>query len=228
MKVVKLFPVVLLLLLGTNAIAQETPEFEIQGGYSLAHFNPARNYVRTPHDLNGGGFGFVYNVTHWMGFKAELEKYGGTAWNIDFPEPIVTPYHITNTSSLATIPAGTYKASGGLATYLFGPQFKYYGHKIQPFAQTLFGGARSNLWSNLLTAGGISGVSTKNISGFSMSIGGGVDYNANRYISIRLGEFDYLMTRLNPPLLTAYGGIQNQNSFRFSCGVVFQLGSFKR
>jgi len=228
MKIAKLIPVVLFVLFGTNAIAQETPQFEIQGGYSLAHFNPARNYVRTPHNLNGGGVGFVYNVTHWMGFKADLEKYGGTAWNIDFPNPVVTPYHIINTSSLATIAPGTYKASGGLSTYLFGPQFKYYGHKFQPFAQTLFGGARSNLWTNLLTATGISGVSTKNISGFSMVIGGGVDYNLNRWISIRPVEFDYLMTRLNPAFLTVVGGIQNQNSFRYSCGVVLQLGTYKK
>jgi len=149
-----------------------------------------------------------------------MNQYAGTAWTVNLPAPIPTPYS-------ATLPAGTYKASGGMFDYLFGPQIKYHGHRVQPFAQTLFGGASSNIWSNVLKDSGISNVTSKRVSGFAMSVGGGVDVNLNKHIALRLGEFDYLMTRLNPTLLAAVGGLNNQNNYTFSTGVVFNLGTVK-
>jgi hypothetical protein len=222
MKAMKVIPVVLLLLLGTNAIAQqETPEFEIEGGFSLAHYNPATKFIQNPHTLNGGGGGVTYNLNNWLGLKAEMNQYGGTAWTLNVPAAIPTPY------SGAILPAGTYHASGGLFDYLFGPQVKYHGRKLQPFVQTLFGGASSNLWTNLLKTSGISNVTSKRVSGFAMTAGGGVDLVANRRIAVRLAEFDYLMTRLNPPLLAGIAGVNNQNNWSFSTGVVLNLGSRK-
>jgi len=220
MKAGRLVLAVLFGLFCTKLVAQETPRVEVEGGYSLAHFNPAQKYVNNPHTLNGGGGGFTYNLNRWLGLKAQMNQYGATAWTLNFSQPVPTPYS-------TTLPAGTYKASGGMFDYLFGPQFKYHGHRIQPFAQTLFGGASSNLWSNLLKTSGISNVTSKRVSGFVMSVGGGVDVNANKHIAIRLGEFDYLMTRLNPPLLAGIGGLNNQNNFTFSTGVVFNLGTLK-
>lgn len=238
MKATTLALLVLFVLIGTNAIAQETPEWEIGGDYSFVHFNPAKAYINNPHDLNGGGASFVYNLNNWLGLKADLQGYGAAAWTVNIPEPLpVYPTHpIAGTPStpvvnplqaVATLPAGSYKASGDIFTYMFGPQFKYHGHRLQPFAHVLFGGASSGVWSNLLKNADISTTTNKSVSGFAMTVGGGLDYNVNRHVGIRLFECDYLQTRFNPPLLATLGGIDNQNSFRFAAGVVFNLGTLR-
>lgn len=221
MKTVKLTAVVMFMLAGTTAIAQETPQFEVAGQYSLAHYNPARKYVQNPHNLNGGGGSFTYNVpgTSWLGLKADIEHFGGTAWSFNLPDSIPT--------SNGIIPAGTYKASGGLNTFLFGPQVKYHGRKFQPWAHALFGGASSNLWTNLLNTSGVSNKTNKDVNGFAIETGGGVDIVVHKMIAIRPLEFDYLQTRLNPPGL-AINRLENQNNWRYSAGVVLNLGTVRK
>ena len=91
-------------------------------------------------------------------------------------------------------------------TFLFGPRIKARGDKVEPFAHALFGAAR--------VEGSALGISISD-SGFGMALGGGLDWKANDAISIRLGQFDYLMTRI---------GGDNQNNFRFSTGIVFRFG----
>src|SRR5215467_4702162 len=136
MKFAKLIPLALFVLLGINSFAQETPKYEIEAGYSLLHLNPARKYVNNPHNLNGGGFSLDYNLNSWLGLKADLRWYQATAQTFNFRDPVVTPF-----AGTPLIPSGTYSASGGMFTYQFGPQFKYHGHRVQPWAHTLFGGA---------------------------------------------------------------------------------------
>jgi Outer membrane protein beta-barrel domain len=222
MKVVRMIPLALfVLLVGIQAFAQETPQYEIEAGYSLLHFNPARKYT-TSHNLNGGGFAFNYNLNSWLGLKADLEWYGATANAFTFNQPVVAPY-----ATIPVIPAGTYQASGGMFTYQFGPQFKYHGHRVQPWAHTLFGGSKTDVWSNLLKETNYSGYNSKNVSGFAMTIGGGVDILLNHFITLRPMEFSYVLTRLNTPLLTLVGGLNNQNDWRYQAGVVFTLGNHK-
>jgi len=91
-------------------------------------------------------------------------------------------------------------------SYLFGPRFSYRGNeKVTPFFQTLFGGVRSSA----------AGVSENN---FAMTVGGGVDINVHPNIAIRPFQVEYLMIRSSG---------ETVNNFRYSAGVVFQIGSHR-
>lgn len=91
-------------------------------------------------------------------------------------------------------------------TFLFGPTIKARSDKLEPFAHALFGGARLK--------GSSLGVSASDTS-FAMALGGGVDWKANDAVSIRLAQFDYLLTR--------FGG-DSQHNARISAGIVFRFG----
>jgi opacity protein-like surface antigen len=107
--------------------------------------------------------------------------------------------------------AGYYKSELGVSannhTFLFGPKFSARGDKATPFAHALFGGARFSA-----DAGGLSASE----NAFAMALGGGVDVKVNPAFSIRVAQFDYLMTRY---------GSETQNNARFSVGVVFHIGN---
>jgi hypothetical protein len=95
-------------------------------------------------------------------------------------------------------------------TFLFGPKISLFRKsKLTPFAQALFGFAHSNAAFN--------GTSTSS-NGFAMSPGVGLDWNATRHVGLRLGQMDYLLTRV--PTSTNQ---VNWNNFRYSAGVVFRF-----
>jgi opacity protein-like surface antigen len=93
-------------------------------------------------------------------------------------------------------------------SFLFGPKFAVRKEKVTPFAQALFGAAN--------TKKSASGVSLSSKNDFAMSLGGGLDLNAIKKITIRVAQAEYLMTR---------SGGESFNHFRFSVGVVFKLGN---
>lgn len=108
--------------------------------------------------------------------------------------------------------SGYYRSDDGVSqrthNFLFGPRLTYRkDSKITPFAQALFGVARQRVETS-------SGRITDN--GFAMATGGGLDYNLNRHLAVRLVQADYLLTRI--------GGSQ-QNSSRLGFGVVLKLGN---
>lgn len=86
--------------------------------------------------------------------------------------------------------------------FLFGPTLSYRTDKVTAFAHVLIGGSH---------AGGTGFSSTA----FAWAIGGGVDWNLQKRLAIRLGQFDYLATHF---------ASTTQNNFRYSAGVVFRLG----
>lgn len=100
-----------------------------------------------------------------------------------------------------------------LETFLFGPRYSIrHAKKWTPFAQFLAGGAHGS--------GTLYGTATSSgsASGFSLSGGGGLDWNVNRNVSVRLFQAEYLMTRL-PNAVNGY-----QNDLRLTFGVVFHFG----
>jgi Outer membrane protein beta-barrel domain len=102
-------------------------------------------------------------------------------------------------------------ASGTVSTYLFGPRVSYrHYRRITPFGQVLFGTAHSNS-SAFGTAG--------SQNGFSMAVGGGVDYKLFDHFSIRPVQADYLLTRFGVGTL----GTQTQNNVRISTGFVVRF-----
>lgn len=111
-------------------------------------------------------------------------------------------YHV---GSIGGVPV-----SGTLLTYLFGPRFTYHsGSRISPFAHVLFGGAHVN---------GSAFGGTTSANSFAVAIGGGVDAKVAEHVAVRLGQFDYLLTRFD----ISGTGRTSQNNLRYTGGIVFR------
>ena len=109
---------------------------------------------------------------------------------------------------------GNYKTISGVSTkihtFMGGPRISYRNNeRITPFAHVLIGGARVNA--------GAFGVGASD-GAFAVAFGGGVDAKLNDNFAIRVGQFDYVMTRFDIPLVS-----QTQHNFRFSTGIVFRF-----
>jgi hypothetical protein len=95
-------------------------------------------------------------------------------------------------------------------TFLAGPKISFFHRsKLSPFVQALAGVVRSDSGFNQTTITDYT---------FAVSPGAGLDWNATRHIGIRLGQVDYLLTRM--PTST------NQvewNNFRYSAGVILRF-----
>jgi opacity protein-like surface antigen len=93
----------------------------------------------------------------------------------------------------------------GVFSYLFGPRVNLRGHgRITPFVQALFGGARD-----------IAASPTQNV--FAMTAGGGVDFKVSEHFSVRPVQAEYFLTQFTN------GTNKQQNSFRYSAGIVFRF-----
>jgi len=217
-------------LLAGNCFAQEYSKFEGALDYSYARWNPSNFPSGTipgthqtfgnGHSLNGGGGSLTYNFTSWIGIKADLQGYGSTTSQFLIP--------VGN----AVVPqGGLFRVSGNLFTYMFGPQVKLRAGRLNPYFQTLFGGAHSNVYKNLDSAicvgnpivGGSntcavnSNFRNPSSNAFAMVVGGGLDVAINKMITIRAGEVDYFLTRFG----TTNFSVGNQNGLRVVAGVVF-------
>jgi hypothetical protein len=160
----------------------------------------------TSQSFNGGGAAVVYNLTNWLGIKADFTGYAfGSGWTHKLQE-------------LGYIGS----ASANMFTYQFGPQIKKHSGKLQPFAQTLYGIAHSNGYAAVLQAKGNGSyvlTSGGSDNAFAMEIGGGLDIPLSRTIQIRPVELDYQLTRFGFQNFSA-----NQNNFKYFAGVNFTFG----
>jgi hypothetical protein len=203
-----------LLLSSTVAFAQEeTQRVELFGEYSYLRFNPTLPHLNN-RSFNGGGGGATFNITRYLGIKAELMGYGSTSFTTTVDAPIVTPK--------GTVPAGTFNSQGNMFTYLFGPVVKVPLSRITPFGELLFGGSNSNGYANLskaIIAGGGTISATGTQHPFTMAFGGGLDVHINHNFSIRPIELDWVLTRYTNPLTNT----NNQNSFRYTAGFVYRF-----
>ena len=93
-----------------------------------------------------------------------------------------------------------------LHTFMFGPVLRLPNPThFTPFVHALGGGVHTSLDSQGVSAGDTSAA---------WAVGGGVDFNLARVLSIRLAQVDYLQTRT---------GGDSQNNFRYSAGVVLKF-----
>jgi len=206
MKCARIAMFLLITLLSATAFAQKE---EVSVDASYFAFYPAHGLSKC-RNLYGGGGGFVYNVTRHIGIKSEFQGYLSTTATFTLP------------AKPPTIPVGgTFKSQMNMFTFLFGPQFSFPvpNSKVRIFGETLFGGAYTNLWSNLFKVADISGLSASN-TGLAMSLGGGVDLGINDRVAFRIAEVDYVGTRYSWSAI----GVQNQNSVKFQSGFVFVFG----
>ena len=186
-----------------GAFAQDYPKAEVSVGYSFVNVHPDLTPI-TSFNVNGGGGSFVYNVTPFIGIKADFMGY--TAGN-SFKKQIQDQGYTGN-------------IDGNVFTYMFGPQFKKHSGKLQPFGEALFGAAHSNAYATIFNAQGLQSGSGDN-NAFAMEFGGGLDYAINKTIQIRPAEVDYLYTRFGSNQVNYTG---TQNNFKYMAGVNFTFG----
>jgi hypothetical protein len=97
---------------------------------------------------------------------------------------------------------GTYREGQSSHSFLFGPKFTARPGRWAPFAHVLAGFVREAEEEDVQY-------------GFGLSLGGGLDYDVNRRISLRLAQLDYEYSRVDE---------LNHNNFRFAAGVVIKFG----
>ena len=203
-----------ILLLGSASFAQDNPKIEALVDYSYIHANPQNNSIIKPFSLNGGGGGGAFYFSKYIGIEAEFEGYGSLTHTIIVP------------TGSTVCPAGcTVKAQGNLFTYNVGPIVKFRTKHVEPFVETMFGGAHSNFYGNLFTScGGVAGCLTASKSpsnnAFDFIIGGGLDIPITKSIAFRPAQLDYILTRFGNAFT---GGNNNQSNFRYQAGVTFRF-----
>ena len=210
MRIIKLVPALVLVVLFFSAPLKAQDKIEIFGGFSYARV-PVQ--IFTPIAIAGpvvvippgtcpitgcppglGGFATDHVNTHGWEFSGAFKPLDWLGAVADFSEH----YGSTHGSNLH------------LNTYLFGPQVSLPA-RVSPFAHVLFGAAHESL-SNPGVALGVPNLGTD--TAFATAIGAGIDVKAFHFVSIRLFQFDYLMTR--------FGG-NTQNQPRASAGVVLHF-----
>jgi len=128
-------------------------------------------------------------------------------WNASLTGSLVPFFGITADFS------GAYKSGARLHTYTFGPEVRAHVGGLRPFAHALIGGGTS--YQPFVVAVGSGALSIGSTNGLVMFYGGGLDVKTTRFASIRLGQFDWMVTRFN--------GFTDKNSFRYSAGLVLHF-----
>lgn len=203
----------IVLLFGTAAFAQDYAKVEVPLNYSYMRFNPENSGIVGGFSLNGGGGGVTVYVNHWLGIEGDFQGYA-TAGNRNFVFPATAG---------SPCPLGcNVKASGDLFTYNVGPVLKYRTEHFEPFVETLFGGAHSNVYGNLFKACQATCTTTASPSNnaFDFIIGGGIDIPLTKSIAIRPAQFDFVLTRFDSAFTTSN---HNQSNFRYNAGIVFRF-----
>ncbi len=183
--------------------AQETPKFDLFGGYSYAR-SRASNI-----NLNGWDSSFTYNVTEWLGIVAEGSgHYGSRQLSGGTRVFFICPQNPT--SCPPSLSFGPVSADTKLHTYAFGPRFTWRtGHVVTPFAHILAGGGYTN---EILDFG--SGRNNRRSASFVWKIGGGADLRLNSLVSWRT-QTDLIRSRFFS---------NGQSSLQVSTGPVFHFG----
>jgi opacity protein-like surface antigen len=183
--------VVLTLLIGAVAEAQDFPKVEVLGGYSLARIGSSTSNLSAignsiglmnveTSNLQKRGFetSGTFNLNQYLGIECDFR------WN-------------QGTILKGTIPnAGTVNANLRNIAFLSGPRFAVRRSKtITPFAHALFGGNITTVSANGAVSGSGIGVSASTSNtGYAIVLGGGLDVSVNRVMAIRLGQLDYVRT----------------------------------
>lgn len=185
---------------------------DIFGEYSYLHFSPTIG-GQSSVGLNGGGGGADLYFLKIFGLKADLMAYNSATFTRTFTSNVTIP-------GKGTIPAGTYSTQASMFTYLFGPVLRIPLPMVKPFGEVLFGGTSTDAYTNLAKEIDADGgtISVTNQHPFTMAAGGGLDVSVSRHLAIRLGEFDYILTRYTNPLTST----NNQNSFRYTGGIILK------
>ena len=98
--------------------------------------------------------------------------------------------------------SGSYKGTGQMYTFMFGPVLSVRTKKVTPFVHALFGG------TTIGDGGSFGGA-------FSMGLGGGMDVSAGNHLALRLVQADWFLLHA--------GGETEKKNVRVSTGLVFRF-----
>jgi hypothetical protein len=206
----------LLTLTAASSLSIFAQKFDVYGDYSYMQFNPTLPSLQS-RAFNGGGGGAQFNLGKYFGIKGDFQGYGSTHVTYTTTGPVVTPH--------GTIPGGkTFSSNGNMFTYMFGPVVGVHAKKLYVYGEYLLGGSSSNLYGNLsqsINAGGGTVTVVGSQHPFTQALGGGLDVNLNKHFALRLAEMDWVLTRYTNPITQT----NNQDSFRYQGGVVFNFGA---
>jgi len=108
--------------------------------------------------------------------------------------------------------SNTYDTSGTvMTTFMGGPRFSFCGPKnLRFFAQTLHGGVKQNQGS-----------------GYSLTVGGGVDWFLSDRFGVRIVQADFHRMKITEEISPGFPDTFVQKAFRYSGGLVIRLGGTK-
>jgi outer membrane immunogenic protein len=169
-------------------MAQAQPSHEIALDYSFIHSNAPPGGCGC-FSMNGGGGSYAYHYGPQFALLVD-----------------VSIVHAGISASQLPLT---------LTSYLFGPRFYYRkpNARFVPYGQVLLGPVRGTGGFVHQTSDGSSPPVV-----FGSTIGGGVEYNLNRSISLRIAEVDYFVTTFD-------NGVNNrQNNIRITAGAAYHFG----
>ena len=119
---------------------------------------------------------------------------------------------------IAAVHASKIDASGldlTLASYLGGPRFYYRKPhaRLVPYGQVLLGVVHA---TGGLVPANANGASSASV--FGSALGGGVEFNVSRNITLRVAQVDYFVTTFDNK------SNDHQNNLRLSAGVAYHFG----
>jgi opacity protein-like surface antigen len=198
----------LIALFSLPAFAQDTPAFEVYGGYTYRSWETPDS---PRFNMNGWNAGATFNVNHWLGAVANFD---GT-------------YNHQNADLVNGFPP----VDTSIYTYMFGPRVYPVGHhRLTPFVQGLFGAGhvRAHSPEFTVTPGDRrpSGTTTfpaitQTDDRFAFSFGAGIDLSMGSRWAIRLADVEYERTGF---FGAGSNGSPYQNNFKYSGGIVFRFG----
>jgi len=184
--------VVLVLLSGMYALAQDYSKGELGAGYNYLHIDTG-GAVGVDNSFPAGFFvDGTYYFAKVIGLTGDFEY---------------------NKHTFGAGQLGDVAVDASALSFHGGPRVKARMGKFEPFAHVLFGFTRVSG-----TGAGI----TNSDTAFSMKLGGGLDVGVARHFAVRLGEFNYYLTKFGVNSNVNFNGQDHQNNFTFGAGIVIR------
>ena len=199
----------LIVLFSLPTLAQDTPTFEVNGGYTYRSWDTPDS---PRFNMNGWNVGATYNFNHWLGFAGSVDG----------------AYNHQNADVVDQFPP----VDTWIYTYTFGPRIYPLGHhKITPFGEALFGGGHVNAHSPAFVCTAIARrqreggtqcpAVTQTDNTFTFSLGAGIDVSLTTHWAVRVAEVDYERGGF---FGSGSNGAPYQNNFKYSAGVIYRFG----
>jgi opacity protein-like surface antigen len=196
------------------AEGSDVPKVEVSGGAQFAkHLKTTEDGIDgDPYDIISDAFGVNVDAPNPKGW------YGGATFNI-------TPVFALEAE--VSVFYSTFEADGldvlEKSSYVFlgGPRIVPFRNDYSTvYLHALAGGGKANVKSNDFGTG-VSEVAYSE-SLFSMAVGGGVEWNAGPYVSIRAPQIDYMPVRTSAEFFGQHASGW-EHFLRIQVGVVFKI-----